>query len=98
MKIEEELPEDVTKMYIGIRRLPDGRIIGVHRLLYHWTMHVDIDEIGYADKDCYQTQEQALLAMLTWDGIGEPGYGWHRHLKTGRRRPDGDPTKEYIAW
>ncbi len=23
--------------------------------------------------------------------------GWYRNPNTGRRRPDGDPTKEYVA-
>jgi hypothetical protein len=22
--------------------------------------------------------------------------GWYRHIETGRRRPEGDPSKEYI--
>lgn len=29
------------------------------------------------------------------DEMPEPA-GWFRHVGTGRRRPDGDPTKEYI--
>jgi hypothetical protein len=43
--------------------------------------------------------------FLKWDGTGEP-QGWTRHVCSSqkfeeqggyRRRPDGDPAKEYIA-
>jgi hypothetical protein len=39
----------------------------------------------------------AVLAAHEWDGTGEP-VGWMRHPQTGRRRPDGDPAREYIQW
>lgn len=81
--------------YEQIKELPDGRIIGVNRLLFHWTLHVDIHEGGYEDRYCYQMRYGALLAMGKWDGAGDPE-GWHRHPKSGRRRPGGDASKEYI--
>ena len=37
----------------------------------------------------------AVATLETWDGVGEPT-GWMRHPTTGRRRPDGDPSKEYV--
>lgn len=37
------------------------------------------------------------MAFATWDGTGDPD-GWIRHLGTGRRRPGGDPSKEYVHW
>ncbi len=33
--------------------------------------------------------------MVEWEGEGEPT-GWFRHPRTGRRRPDGDPEREYV--
>jgi hypothetical protein len=38
-----------------------------------------------------------VTALIEWDGEGEPS-GWFRNPQTGRRRPDGDPEKEYIHW
>lgn len=92
---DEGLPDEVVPQYLALRRLPDGRIIGVHRLLYHWTLHVDIGEFCYAERYCYQTVESALQAFNEWDGKGDPE-GWHRHPTSGRRR---DPAtgKEWIA-
>lgn len=71
--------------YTYIVVLPDGRVCGVHRLLYHWTLHVDVHEDGYQDRYCYASEDSAISALLTWNGVGEPT-GWHRHPKTGRRR------------
>lgn len=80
-----DLPEDIQKEYYYLQVLSDGRICGIHRLMYHWTLHVDIDDIGYADRYCYPTYESALVGLIDWDGVGDPK-GWHRHVGTGRRR------------
>lgn len=53
------------------------------------------DELGSDDEWQYQDQIAAYAALTVWDGNGEPE-GWYRHMRTGRRRPDGDPTREYI--
>jgi hypothetical protein len=90
-----DLPPHVVDYYAMLKELPDGRICGVQRLLFHWTLHVDIDDIGYADRYCYQTEEGALRALIQWDGEGDPE-GWHRHPKSGRRR-DLATGKEWIA-
>lgn len=50
-------------------------------------------ERGY----CYPSRKMALLAFERFDGIGDPPDGWIRSIPDMRRRPDGDPTKEYIA-
>lgn len=51
---------------------------------------------------CYENQEKAVAAAETydgksgkWNGENEP-HGWYRHPESGRRRPNGDPTKEYF--
>jgi len=53
---------------------------------------------GLDDRWCYSSPEDALGALLDWaveDFQDEPN-GWHRHHRTGRRRPHGDASKEYI--
>ena len=51
------------------------------------------------DRWCYSNRQEATEALLIWISSNprplEPE-GWHRHHRTGRRRPDGDATKEYI--
>jgi hypothetical protein len=47
----------------------------------------------------YETPREAVLALELWDPRTEPEpKGWWRNPSTGRRRPGGDPAKEYIQW
>lgn len=81
----DDLDAEIREHYVYFRVLPDGRLCGVARLMFHWTMHVDIDAVGYADRYCYETLDGAIKALDAWSGKGDPE-GWHRHLKSGRRR------------
>lgn len=80
------------------RPIGNGRWAAVCPLLY--TCAIVVGQIGdYVNTDdrwCYHTPEDARSALEAWDGTNEP-QGWHRHPRTGRRRPDGDPAKEYVA-
>ncbi len=58
-------------------------------------MTADHAELGYEDRWCY-VHGHAVKALQAWNGEGEP-QGWHRHPRTGRRRPDGDNKREYVA-
>jgi hypothetical protein len=60
---------------------------------------------GYVDRWCFHTLDAAEAAARAWPDpeawTGRPGgsepHGWHRHPDSGRRRPGGDPAKEYVA-
>jgi hypothetical protein len=83
---EVELDDEVRAYYTDARHLPDGRCIGTMRLLFHWTIHVDIDPQGFwSHRYCFATYELAKRAFDEWDGTGDPDY-WHRHPASGRRR------------
>lgn len=78
------------------KQLPDGRLVAVVHMIYTWRLTVGpADAYGYDDGWCYPTEEDAIVALVLWDGMGEPT-GWHRHPRSGRRRPEGDPAREYV--
>lgn len=81
----DDIDPEYISTYTHRRVLPDGRLCALHRLMFHWTMLVDIDPVGYSDRYCYATEEGAIKAIEEWDGTGDPE-GWHRHPKSGRRR------------
>lgn len=86
---------------IEIRDLGDGRYAQASRLLFHYTIKVGAigDNFGYDDRYCYATLVGVLKALDEWNPATEKEpNGWHRDPNTGRRRPDGDPNREYIAW
>jgi hypothetical protein len=52
----------------------------------------------YDERWDYDGLTTALLAVIEWEGkgyVGEPAM-WARHLPTGRRRENGDPSTETI--
>jgi hypothetical protein len=55
--------------------------------------------IGPENRWCYQkdghSATEALLDWLVAGLMGEPEK-WHRNPFDGRRRPDGDPNREYV--
>jgi len=83
-----------------IRDLGDGTYLAIKPLLFHWTLlRGDLDDLlGYFDRWCYADEAGARAAFSAFPSCPpadyEPG-GWHRHPKTARRRPDGDPAREY---
>lgn len=83
--------------YEHVRPLARGRWAGLMRFMFTYAIIVGRmgDEVGYENRWCYKTYAAALMALETWDGVGEPE-GWHRHPDTGRRRENGDPDTEYV--
>lgn len=87
--------------YLAVQPLGDGR--GVYLLpMAFGNLRLAIGEIGslsFDDVWCYQAEQSdaAWRAALGWDGEGEPE-GWYRHPETGRRRPEGDATRELVYW
>lgn len=98
LKIQDFINENG---YLAPRFLPDGRLACVMPLAYTGAiivMNAQTYRQCYDDRWCYQSVKSATDALDNWEnagGTGEP-VGWHRHPRTGRRRPDGDASKEYI--
>lgn len=83
-----------------IRDLGDGTYVMIRPLLFHWMMiRGDFEDlIGYWDRWCYADAagaRKALDAFPESPGSDYEPEGWHRHPPSGRRRPDGDPSREY---
>jgi hypothetical protein len=93
-------------------RLPDGRLrvkeaatryIDIVPMIYNWRIVTT-----YKDRDCYdrgwcyagRDPVTAILAAMAWDPDTEDEpQGWIKQAAppTGRRRPDGDASQEYVA-
>ena len=82
--------------YDYTRTLPDGRVLAVERLFGRQALlSLRAPWSHVQDGWVYASLETALAAARAWDGHEEPS-GWLRHPKSGRRRPGGDPAREYI--
>lgn len=82
----DDLGQDIRDAYTYMRVLPDGSICGVHRLLFHWTVHIGIDWVGYSDRYCFGTEDMARSSLDAWDGNNDMPGNWHKHPVTGRCR------------
>lgn len=82
-----EFPSQFYKDYTAIKWVPEIGWCGVHRLMFHWTMHYGIDPNGNNNgRYCYQTEFQAQYSLALWDGTSDPEGEWHKHPPSGRRR------------
>lgn len=82
-----------------IRTYENGRIVFLHRLLFTTAILVmnSPHSLSYDNRWCYASEKAALEAMERWNPDTEPEpTGWHRHPPSGRRRPNGDASQEYI--
>lgn len=89
--------------YTDLVFFPEGQDYdnaAIRSFAFTWGILGDLDSCGYANRWCYHTYARAREALEAWaltGGVGEP-QGWHRELAHGRRRPDGDASREYINW
>lgn len=78
-----------------------GKWVGLQRLAFHWTMHEGRlhDMIGHDRRFCYATFDIAADALAEWAAreFEDEPERWHRDPYTGRRRPEGDKEREYVA-
>ena len=90
---------DAGSEYLCARVLPDGR--GVYLMpLFFGALRLGIGPHGSLSFDNvweYQAEqaEAGWRAAIGWDGDGEPD-GWYRHPQSGRRRPGGEASKEFV--
>lgn len=108
--LERDVQDETTEDYLNwlqtseggfasdVKDMGDGFYAAVKPLMFHWTLILGEvgNKVNYLDRWCYETQEGAAAALKNWGGEGDP-VGWNRHPNTGRRRPGGDPDKEYFA-
>jgi len=84
---------------IHVREFPDRSLAWVARFAFtHAILFAHRrSPSGYEDRWCFESRQLAIDALKEWnrETDAEP-MGWHRHPDTGRRRPEGDPEKEYI--
>lgn len=73
--------------YDVIRILPDQRIAGVQRMIFTTGLFVGLDQIGYKTRYCYQAHEDAVKALLEWNGENDPPGPWIKQKPEERLNP-----------
>lgn len=86
--------------YLAPTPMGDGKWCALYRFVFTVAILKGsmFDDCGYEDRWCYDGFYKAAVGLAGWiaRGFEEEPTGWHRHPDSGRRRPDGDPSKEYV--
>lgn len=78
-----ELPEG----FLVLRVLPDGRHIGLVRMIFTVGLAVDLAADGtYSSRYCYPNLAAAAAALAAWDGVGDPPGPWLKQKGVGIER------------
>jgi hypothetical protein len=62
--------------YQFLRKLPSGEWAALMRFMFTMGLVVGIDLVGYRTRYCYEFDDEALDALLQWDGHGDPPGPW----------------------
>lgn len=84
--------------YMHLTETEEHGIVGLYNFLFTSAILSDLNDTGYHQRWCFHSMDDALDALVEWKRNGFAGEpeGWHRHIPSGRRREDGDATKETI--
>ena len=82
--ISKVLEEQLTREgYYNLKEIEGKGICGIMRFMFTFGLVYNLDEFGYSGRYCYQTEEEAQIALKHWDGKGYPLGRWIKHKGAG---------------
>lgn len=71
------------------RQLTTGEWIALYPFIFTWGLVKGIDDIGYKERWCYGREHlnDALKAVVNWDGEGDPPGNWIVNKPSHRQGP-----------
>ena len=73
--------------YYCCKQLPTGEIAGLHDMLFTVGLMVGIRQHEYRTRFCYPDRASARLAIMSWNGDGDPPGPWIKEKPVGRQNP-----------
>jgi hypothetical protein len=75
-----------TEGYQNIKEIPGKGICGLRDFIFTTGLIIGMDEVGYFGRYCYGSKEEALAAINSWDGQGDPPGDWIKYKGNGGER------------
>lgn len=72
--------------YTDVVEIGDRGMCGLMRFLFTTGLVIGMDEISYAGRYCYHTEEEARQALKAWDGKEDPPGNWIKYKGRGGER------------
>lgn len=69
--------------YTDLRVVPGKGIAGLLRFAYTYGLVYGLDEVGYRGRYCFEHRADALAALESWSGEGDPTGPWIKHKGIG---------------
>jgi hypothetical protein len=86
----EVLPEVWLDQFLRVREVPGQGLCGVQRFIHSCGLvtNLTFDELEYDYKAryCFPLGNEAIVALMVWDGEGDPPGEWIKEKVSGRRR------------
>lgn len=79
---------ELDPMYSQPKQMPDGSWCCIGRFLYTYAIMCGIHECGYAKRYCFESELQARLALIEWNGVGDPPRNWIKEKPGNRLNPN----------
>lgn len=73
--------------YTDLQTMSDGKVCGLHKMLYTTALCVGMDRGGYQRRYCYEKESDARKALAMWDGIDDPEGPWIKEKSSDRLGP-----------
>lgn len=72
--------------YIGVKEIEGHGICACLQFLFTIGLVTGIDNFGYKGRWCYGSMVEAVYALDTWDGSGDPPGNWIKYKGEGGER------------
>jgi hypothetical protein len=87
MEKKDELSKILkSEGYYEIREIEGVGICGLYKYIFTTGLTIGLNEIGYYGRYCYSTEREALEALNSWDGKGDPEGLWLKYKGSGGER------------
>lgn len=75
--------------YYAIREISGKGFCGLMRFAFTVGLVIGMNDVGYYGRYCYHSNAEALKALESWDGTGDPSGEWIKYKGVGgeRRNP-----------
>ena len=74
--------------YFGIREIPGQGICALQHLMFTKAVVCGLTEVSYRYRYCYHTLGEAIDAINSWDGEGDPPGNWIKRKGEGGDKPN----------
>jgi len=78
--------------YYEIKEINSKGICGLMDFMFTTGLVIGMDRMGYFGRYCYKTRQEALNALNSWDGSGDPPGNWIKYKGSGGERENPNNT------